>query len=169
MSKEFEDAVLKKLDSLENKLVLFEKSTQEKFDSMEERFDLMEKTTNERFNSMEEKFDLMEKTTTEKFNSMEEKYDLMDKSTKDRFCSLEQALKNIEIELKDTQEVVISLNQRFIKFDYEINKKIDTLFDACFVNTEKDTMHEENINSLNSKVLNHDIRISNLENKVLVT
>ena len=69
--------------------------------------------------------------------------------------------------MKYTQGVVKYLNNNFIKFDYEINKKIDTLFDAFTTNNEKDSVHEENIVSLNSKVFNHDIRISNLEDKIL--
>lgn len=49
----------------------------------------------------------------------------------------------------------------------KLTKKIDTLFDAFVVNTENDSKHEEKIESLDKKVLNHDIRISNLEDKVL--
>ena len=52
-------------------------------------------------------------------------------------------------------------------FDYEINKKIDSLFDAFVVDTEKDSVHEEKINSLDDKLFDHGIRISNLENKIL--
>ena len=74
-------------------------------------------------------------------------------------------LNNFELELKDTQEIVINLNQNFVKFDYEINKKIDILFDAYSINTENNILHQDSINSINSKILNHDIRISNLENK----
>ena len=76
-------------------------------------------------------------------------------------------LSNLEIELKDTQEIVKKLNQDFTKFDYEINKKIDTLFDAYTTNREKDMVLEDNITSLKAKTFDHDIRISNIENKVL--
>ena len=76
-------------------------------------------------------------------------------------------LSNFELELKDTQEIVINLNQNFVKFDHEINKKIDTLFDAYSINVEKDILHEQDINSINSKISNHDIRISNLESKII--
>ena len=78
-----------------------------------------------------------------------------------------QKLGNLEIELKDTQEIVKKLNQDFTKFDYEINKKIDTLFDAYTSNKESNLVNEKNIISLNANVFNHDIRISNLEDKVL--
>lgn len=78
-----------------------------------------------------------------------------------------QRLGKLEIEVKDTEEVVTDIRQRFIKFDYEINKRIDTLFDANTVNLEKHTSFEKKISSLDNKNLNHDIRISNLEDKVL--
>ena len=55
--------------------------------------------------------------------------------------------------------------QDFTKFDYEINKKIDTLFDAYTTNREKDMVLEDNITSLKAKTFDHDIRISNIENK----
>ena len=52
----------------------------------------------------------------------------------------------------------MDIRQRFTKFDFEINRKIDTLFDS-------DTVNKDNIISLNTKTYNHDTRISNLENK----
>ena len=71
-----------------------------------------------------------------------------------------QKLGNLEIEVKDTGEVVKYLNQNFTRFDFEINEKIDTLFDS-------NTINKENIVSLKTKTFNHDTRISNLENKDL--
>lgn len=82
--------------------------------------------------------------------------------------SLETKVGNLEIEVKDTQEVVLELRNNFAKFDYEINKKIDTLFDAYSINNEKHTSYEKDIDSLNATTFNHDIRISNLENDQLV-
>ena len=82
--------------------------------------------------------------------------------------SLKTRVGNLEIEVKETQEVVLDLRNNFAKFDYEINKKIDTLFDAYSINNEKHTSYEKDINSLNAKTFNHDIRISNLENNQLV-
>ena len=82
-------------------------------------------------------------------------------------ANVEQRLGKLEMEVKDTGEVVNYLNQNFTKFDYEINKKIDTLFDAYTTNKDEITVQENNILSLDAKVFNHDIRISNLEDKVL--
>jgi len=88
-------------------------------------------------------------------------------SLKAEVGSLKTTVGKLEMEVKDTGEVVNYLNQRFTKFDYEMNKKIDTLFDGYKVNKEKDSFHEKEIASLNAKVFNQDIRISNLESKVL--
>jgi len=88
-------------------------------------------------------------------------------SLKAEVGSLKTTVGKLEMEVKDTGEVVNYLNQRFTRFDYEINKKIDTLFDAFITNKENDLVHEKEIASLNAKVFNQDIRISNLEDKIL--
>ena len=82
------------------------------------------------------------------------------KGLKDLAKDTNQRLENVELGLKDTKEVVRDLRQRITVFDFEINRKIDTLFDS-------DTVNKDNIVSLNTKTYNHDTRISNLENKDL--
>ena len=93
-----------------------------------------------------------------------EKLDVLDKRTlnlEEKYIDTDKTLKEISTELQN-------LNNKFTVFDYEINRKIDSLFDAFIDNTEKDTIHEGKIDSMNEKILNHDIRISNLEDKVLI-
>ena len=77
-------------------------------------------------------------------------------------------LEDTDIIVQELSAEFKDLNNKFTVFDYEINKKIDTLFDAYKVNKEKDSFHEKEIASLNAKVFNQDIRISNLEDKVLI-
>lgn len=77
--------------------------------------------------------------------------------------SINQRLDNHNKEFKSTQESIKKLNDDFTVFDFEINKKIDTLFDAITVNNEKHDLFEKSIVSLNTKTFNHDIRISGLE------
>ena len=120
MSKEFEVAVLKKLDELSTELK----------DTKQELKDFA-KDTNQRLVNIEEG----QKDTN-------------------------QRLGKVELGLKDTKEIVMDLRQRFTVFDFEINRKIDTLFDS-------DTVNKDNIVSLNVKNYNHDTRITNLENKDL--
>ena len=80
---------------------------------------------------------------------------------------LEEKVENTNETVKELSVELKNLNNKFTVFDYEINKKIDSLFDAFIVNTEKDSVHEEKIESLDEKVFDHGIRISNLENEIL--
>ena len=73
----------------------------------------------------------------------------------------------LELNVEDIGEVVKYLNNNFTRFDFEINRKIDTLFDANTVNREKHDSLEDRISFLDEKSFNHNIRISNLEDKVL--
>ena len=134
MSKEFEEVVLKKLDELSTELK----------DTKQELIDLA-KDTNQRFETVEEG----QKDISKRLVTVEE-------GQKD----INKRLGIVEIDLKDTKEIVMDLSQRFTVFDFEINRKIDTLFDS-------DTVNKENIVSLNVKNYNHDTRITNLENKDL--
>jgi len=77
--------------------------------------------------------------------------------------ALDERTRNTDKELKATQESIKKLNDNFTVFDFEINKKIDTLFDAITANNEKHEVFEKSIVSLNTKTFNHDIRISVLE------
>ena len=75
--------------------------------------------------------------------------------------------KLIQEETDETNRMIRELKQDFAIFDYEINLKIDTLFDANTVNNEKHDFFQNKIISLDTKSFNHDIRISNLEDKIL--
>ena len=103
-----------------------------------------------------EKLDILEAKTNKTDKTIEEvilkKLDALDKRTQ-----------NTDKELKVTKEWIRKLNDNFTVFDFEINKKIDTLFDAITVNNEKHDIFEKSIVSLNTKTFNHDIRISVLE------
>ena len=68
---------------------------------------------------------------------------------------------------KDTDKIIRELKEDFAVFDFEINRKIDTLFDANTVNQEKHDFFQEKISSLEAKSFNQNIRIYNLEDKVL--
>ena len=128
---------------------------------------------------MSEKFEEIVLKKLEKLDNLDatmqdvvlKKLDKLDTTVQDvvlkRLDNLETEMGNLKIEIKDTQEVVKYLNNNFTKFDYELNKKIDTLFDAYTSCKDTDSAHAQNIVSLNAKTFNHDLRISNLENQVL--
>ena len=138
MSKEFEELVLKKLEKLDSTEKLIQEVVLPKLDALEE------KTANTD--------ELIQEVILPKL---------------DKIDVLEEKVNNTDNTLKELSTELKNLNNKFTVFDYEINKKIDSLFDAFVVNTEKDSVYEEKINSLDDKVFDHGIRISNLENKTL--
>jgi len=133
MSKEFEEIVLKKL---------------EKLDALDERTKNTDKVIEEIILKKLEKLDTLEREV---------------KCVNQRLDNHEEEFKSIRDELKSTQESIKNLSDRFTVFDFEINRKVDTLFDAITVNNEKHDLFENSIISLNTKTFNHDIRLSVLE------
>ena len=155
MSKEFEEIVLKKLEKLD----VLEQNMRDTDNVI--KSDILEKL--EKLNVLEQNMRDTDNVIKNEILNKLEKLDVLEKEMKDN----NKRLNNFELELKDTQEIVINLNQNFVKFDHEINKKIETLFDAYSINSEKNMLNQDRINSINSKILNHDIRISNLESKII--
>jgi len=92
-----------------------------------------------------------------------EKLDDLDTTMQDVVLKKLEKLDILETEVKANKESIQKLNDNFTVFDFEINKKIDTLFDAITANNEKHDLFEKSIVSLNTKTFNHDIRISVLE------
>ena len=118
-----------------------------------------------------DKVDTTEKLIQEVVLKKLEKLDKLEErtvNTEKMVQEISTELKNTQKELKSTQEGLENLTDKFTVFDYEINRKIDSLFDAFSVNREKDLVHEKDINSLDEKVFNHNIRNSNLEDKILI-
>jgi len=103
------------------------------------------------------------KDTNQRLDTLEDEM----KYTKQNLLQLakdtNQRISYLEVEMKDTKEIVTDLRQKFVVFDFEINKKIDTISDANKVNLEKHAYFQEKIISLDEKNFNHDIRISALE------
>lgn len=141
MSKEFEEIVLKKL---------------EKLDVLENK---VENVILNKLNILDERTQNTDTVIEEVILKKLEKLDVLETEVK----GINQRLDNHEKELKSTQETVKNLNDCFAVFDFESNKKVDTLFDAITANKEKHDLFEQSIVSLNTKTFNHDIRISVLE------
>ena len=182
MSKEFEEVVLKKLEKLDNTEKLIQEVVLPKLDKLDNMEKLMQGTVLPKLDKLDNMEKLMQGTVLpklDKLDNMEEliqeivlpKLDMLEEKTAStdeliqevilpKLNSTDETLKELSTEVKD-------LNNKFTVFDYEINKKIDSLFDAFVVNTEKDSVHEEKIDSLDEKIFDHGIRISNLENKIL--
>lgn len=119
---------------------------------------------------MSEEFEEIVLKKLEKLDVLDERAKNTDKVIEDvilkkleKLDALEYRMANFELEIKDTKENLKNLNNNFTVFDFEINKKIDTLFDAITVNNQTHDAFEKSIISLNTKTFNHDIRISVLE------
>lgn len=159
MSKEFEEVVLKKLEKLDSTEKLIKEVILPKLDKIDT---LEEKTSNTE--------NLIKEVILPKLNKVDSTENIIKETILpklDRIDSLEEKMTNTNDTVKELSVELKNLNNRFTMFDYEINKKIDSLFDAFIVNTEKDSVHEEKIELLDEKVFDHGIRISNLENKIL--
>ncbi len=72
-------------------------------------------------------------------------------------------ISNNSLEIAGLTEIVTAHNNTLIKFEHEFKDKFDTLFDSFLVNQDKHVEYEDSLDVLNSKVFNHDIRISALE------
>ena len=154
MSKEFEEIVLKKLDTLEVDMGTLKTEV---------------KGINQRLDNHDKEFKSIQEEITTIHNELKETHNKI-KETNNKLKETNNQLKETNNKLKETQEVVQNLsenvkdlNNRFTVFDFEINRKVDTLFDAITANKEKHDLFEKSIVSLNTKTFNHDIRISVLE------
>ena len=102
----------------------------------------------------------------EKLDALDERTKNTDKVIEEVILKKLEKLDTLESEVRANQESIKKLNDSFTVFDFEINKKIDTLFDAIKSNEEKHDVFHKNIVSLNAKTFNHDIRISVLEDYI---
>ena len=160
MSKEFEEIVLKKLGNIETEIKDLAKDTNQKLEGLETEVKDLSETTNERLGNLEIEVKDTKQGLLDLAKDTNQKLEGLETEVKDLSKTTNQRLGKLEIEVMDTGEVVLDIRQRFAKFDFEINRKIDTLFDS-------DTVNKDNIVSLNVKTFDHDTRISNLENKDL--
>ena len=160
MSKEFEEVVLKKLEKLDNTEKLIQEVVLPKLDKLDNMEKLMQEVVLPKLDKLDNMEELMYGTVLPKLEKLDSMEELIQEVILPKMNNTDVALKELSTDIKD-------INNKFTVFDYEINKKIDSLFDAFVVDTEKDSVHEEKIDSLDEKIFNHGIRISNLENKIL--
>ena len=106
---------------------------------------------------------IIQEIVLKKLDVLNERTQNTDKVIEEVILKKLEKLDVLEAEVKANRESIQKLNDNFTVFDFEINKKIDTLFDAITANNEKHDLFEKSIVSLNAKTFNHDIRISVLE------
>ncbi|MCI8273979.1 MAG: hypothetical protein HFJ55_07905 [Clostridia bacterium] len=116
----------------------------DKFEQIDKRFEQIDK----RFEQIDKKFEQIEK----RFESIETKITIMD-------------TKNIEEHAK-LFNMMNTINETFIKFEYDVNNKVSILFDAYKDWSNHKSIYSNEFNNLMDIVSNHSYRISNLEKMV---
>ena len=169
MSKEFEKVVLKKLEKLDSTERLIEEVILPKLDKVDSTEKLIKEVILPKLDKVDSTEKLIKEVIAPKLEKVDSTVEKVVLPKLDRIDLLEEKMDNTNKIVKELSGEVKSLNNKFTIFDYEINKKIDSLFDAVIVNTEKDSVHEDKIEILDEKIFDHGIRISNLENKIFTT
>lgn len=129
----------------------FEKNVLSKLDEFDRKFkdnDKFQKNVYERFDKIDKKFEKMDK-----------KFDTIDK----KFDSIDIRFEKIENILLSMQQTIEKMNKSIILIEHKVSTEIPALFDGYSMHQEKQEFQQENIDSLNIKVEEHDIRISSLE------
>lgn len=85
------------------------------------------------------------------------------KELKAKVEELKTTTKENSIKIKGLKESLDVHNKFFIRYENEFSKKLQVLFDFVSMAEEKHTMYDDINLHYNSKFLNHDIRISALE------
>lgn len=152
MSAEFEKLMLEKMDKLSGDLNSFR-------DNITERLVNFEKFTIKKFEEHDKKFETIDK----KFDVIDKKFDAIDK----KFVSIDKQFDVIGKQINKLTEDMQVVKEAVILMEDRITREIPTLFDAYSMHQNKQERQENEIDSLNLKVEDHDIRISCLEQKVI--
>lgn len=137
MSKEFEEKTTKELSNLRAET----KELNAKLDKVNERLDNHDK-----------KFDAIDK----RFENVDRQFDAIGA----KFDEVDNKLDNITAVLESVQRSVVLMEQK-------LTLDVPVLFDGYTAHQEIQERQQGEINSLNKKVDNHDIRISILEQKTI--
>ena len=133
----------------------FEKDVYNKFEQIDARFEQIDA----RFDKTDARIDNLEK------DMKEVKKDIS--FMKEDMSMMNSRIDNIENVLVSMQKTMESMNRSIILIEHKVTTEIPALFDGYSMHQEKQEIHQENIDSLNVKVEEHDIRISNLEQAII--
>lgn len=147
MSKEFEVAVLKRLDSIDSRL-----------DNQEKILNEHTKILNEHSQILNEHSQILNKHD-KKFEEQNKKFSVIEKRL-DRHDAL---FDKVLDELLGVQELAMQNHNILIQFEHDFNKKFDALFDSFVDNGRHHKSFKKDISSINASLINHDIRISAIE------
>lgn len=99
-----------------------------------------------------DKLDKFQEDVYKRFDKIDEKFDKID----EKFARIDKKFDSIDHTLEVIKESLILIED-------QVMFKIPALFDGYSMHQQKQEILEDNINSVNRKVEDHDIRISILE------
>lgn len=129
-------------------------------------FDALEKLLDKKFLEVEDRLDKkMDTKMDAKFEAFETK---MDAKMDTRFKEFKE---QFSLELSDVlHDITTTIDYRFNKMEKEMNKrfaiqdkKIDLLLEYSNENLRKHDEYDRNFSRIDSKLLNHDLRLHSLE------
>lgn len=190
MSAEFEEKVLEKLGHIDNRLDKIERTQDDTFEHLRnfELFAILKlQEHDERFNKIDQKFEEVDQRFKEvgqrfeqidqrfekidqRFEEVNQRFEKIDQSFKEvnqSFKEVNQTLKRHEVEMEKMSQNMQVTKEAVILMEQKISVEIPALFDGYSMHQEKQERQDNEINSLNVKVENHDVRISRLEEKVV--
>ena len=176
MLAEFEEKVLEKLGHIDNRLDKIERTQDDTFEHLRnfELFAILKlQEHDERFNKIDEKFEEVDqrfKEIDQRFEKIDQRFEEIDQSFKEvdqSFKKINQTLKRHEVEMEKMSQDMQVTKEAVILMEQKISVEIPALFDGYSMHQEKQERQDNEINSLNVKVENHDVRISCLEEKVV--
>ena len=100
-----------------------------------------------------------EKMACEKFD----KIDRFQEDTRENFDRMEITFKKIDEKFASIDHNIEVIKESLILIEHQVMVKIPALFDGYSMHQQKQEILENNINSLDRKVEDHDIRLSILE------
>lgn len=183
MSAEFEEIVLEKLGHIDNMLDKIERTQDDTFEHLRnfELFAILKlQEHDERFNKIDQKFEEVDQRFKEidqrfeqidqRFEGIDQRFEKINQSFKEvsqSFKEINQTLKRHEVEMEKMSQDMQVTKEAVILMEQKISVEIPALFDGYSMDQEKQERQNNEINSLNVKVENHDVRISCLEEKVV--
>ncbi len=176
MLAEFEEKVLEKLGHIDNRLDKIERTQDDTFEHLRnfELFAILKlQEHDERFNKIDQKFEEVDqrfKEIDQRFEKIDQRFEEIDQSFKEvdqSFKKINQTLKRHEVEMEKMSQDMQVTKEAVILMEQKISVEIPALFDGYSMHQEKQERQDNEINSLNVKVENHDVRISCLEEKVV--
>jgi len=117
------------------------------------------KRINKRLDNHDKKFDAIDK----KFDAIDKRFEIVDK----QFDAIGAKFDEVDSKLDNITTVLESVQRSVVLMEQKLTVDIPALFDGYTAHQEIQERQKGEINSLNKKVENHDIRISILEQKTV--